>query len=155
VPVGCALHGAGQLVERLGRRGRPLRRDELVRAREAEEADGCMAVLALERAKRQLRPHGGRDRLREVEAPEVGEGLEARLGRRRRLEQQAALLRRPERLPVELRGRLGAHEDVAGFGGGLHLDRPRGGRPGDEELPVGVADEEEVQRAAVDPDVHT
>ena len=51
------------------------------------------------------------------------------------------------------RGRL-AHGDLAGLCRVLHLDRDDGVRAGHDQLSVTAADEEEVEVAAVDADVH-
>ena len=51
------------------------------------------------------------------------------------------------------RGRV-AHGDLAGLGRLLHLDGDDGVRAGHDQLAVAAADEEEVEVAAVDADVH-
>src|SRR6185437_9332123 len=55
---------------------------------------------------------------------------------------------------IELRSGCVAHRDLAGFRGVLHLDRDDRVRAGDDQLAVAAADEEEVEVATVDADVH-
>jgi hypothetical protein len=142
-------------LDRIGRRVRPLGRDDLVRARVADEGDRGVTMLPLERPDleqlgAQRRGHGDLDR----KPVEVGQRLELTRHFRRRLQKSALAFLVPEGRRVELGGRLPADEDLAGFGGGLHLHRSACGRPGDEQFPMGVADEEELEAAGVEAGMH-
>src|SRR4029078_298696 len=110
-----------------------------------------VSMLALERAYfEKLGAKGRGDGQLERHALDVRERSELSVQLRRGDEQAAGPLLLAEQVRVDQCGCLGAEEDLARLRRGLHLDRPRGGGPGDEKLPVRLADEEELERPGVD-----
>ena len=91
---------------------------------------------------------------REVDALERRQRLDPAARPGGELQQAAALLCLAEQLVGERRRGLVADEDLAGLGARLHLDRARDPGPGQQELAVRLADEEEVEGVGVDADVH-
>ena len=119
------------------------------------KAGGHQPVLGLAASGEQVLADLDRKQLREVEIADVSDGHRAlRADVRLAAEENRRTLLLPQATAVE-RCRGGrADGNLAGFGHGLHLDgRARGGA-GDDELPVQVADEEEVEGAAVDANRH-
>ena len=84
----------------------------------------------------------------------IGERARPCRGRPVRREGVARALLVAERVSAEQRGGLGAEQDLAGLRRGLHLDGPRRCRPGDEQLAMRLADEEELEAAGVEAGVH-
>jgi hypothetical protein len=127
---------------------------ERVHTGETDEGDSCGAVLALGRRRRDMRADAGRDEGLDVQPLDRRERLERAARRRLRAQKASFALRLAEHLGVEQRRGFGAQEDLAGLGGRLHLDGARRRRACDDQLAVRRADEEEVEPAAVDADVH-
>ena len=146
------LERGGQcLRERIG----PLAGEELVRAHHVDERGCHQTVLGLGSAREQMLPNRHGNARGQIESLHPFDRLAALGGDLRpAAEQDRRLLLPAEVARVERRRGLGADRDLAGVGEALHRDRTRRRRPGDDELPVQVADEEEVEDAAVDADRH-
>ena len=149
-----ALHGADELVH--GRRGgvEAVLGEHAGEPVEAQERDRRLAVLRLDRACADGRAHRHRDAEREVEALDGGQRLAERIRLRLQPQQDAAALLLPEHARRQGGGGRAREEDVAGLRGVLELDRAARLRPAHDQLAVRVADEEEVEAAAVEADVH-
>src|SRR5581483_6028888 len=110
---------------------------------------GLDLVRLEERAKRQgdARAH--------VDAVEVGKRADSRRGKPRWGCQQHRLgSALAQAVEVESRRSVVAERNLACGGRFFHLDRSYGGRAGDNQLAMAASDEEEVEDAAVDADVH-
>ena len=153
--LGGGLHVPNDDLERFGCRLHAFGGDDLVGSRETDERDGRMAMLTLERAYlQQLRAQWRRDGNFERDALDGREGLDGPVDPRRGPEEPSSPLLLPDGVAVEEGGRLRADEDLTGLRRRLHLHRACRGRPGDEELAVGLADEEELEGPAVQSGVH-
>ena len=105
-----------------------------------------MPVLALERPDlEQLGAQWGRDGHLERDALDVRERLHRAPDVRRGAQEAPGLLLLAERVVCEQRRGLVAEQDLARLGRGLHLHRPTGSRPDDEELAMRLAHEEELE----------
>ena len=145
---GRVLEGVDDLLDRLGVQ-------RLSFSAEPDEGHRRLAVLALDAPGDQVGAERLGNAAEDVEPGGVGQlGDAGERDRRREGEQRARSLAVAEGLGGELsRGRV-AHRDLAGLGRVLHLDGDDGVGAGDDQLAVAAADEEEVEVAAVDADVH-
>jgi hypothetical protein len=155
MPCDRLLHDPDALVECAGDLLPALLANERVGAAELDERDRDRPVLGLAVRAQEV----GADRLRQTvldrEVRDVAHGRRMQLRRRRQAAQQeAGLLLLPDVSGRERGGRRGRDDDLAGVGDRLERGRLRRGLAGDQELAVALADEEEVERAGVDPDRH-
>ncbi len=127
---------------------------QIIDPAEVDERDGGLPVLRLGLAVRKLAADRGRDAAVQVEAGGRRQWRDRAHGSRRRAQQASALLLVAEDPLRQTGGGLVADEDLAGLGARLHLNRPRDAGPGEQQLAVRLADEEEVEDVAVDADVH-
>ena len=145
------LHVAHQLVELIGRLGRPARPDELVGAVEVQEGDRHPAVLGLHVTGLERVAQSHRDALTDVGVR--GDLLERdeRVVRYLRCppEEESRSLGLAEQPRPQGRRRAGADDDLTRVGGALHLHRGAGRRPRHDELAVRPADQEEMEVARV------
>jgi len=151
----CCLHRPDEVVERLRRCPCPLRGDQVVGPREADERDGCVSMLALQRADlEQLDAERSGDGRLERDPLDVRERIHGALDRRRRPQQPARSFVVPGHLAVEEVRQLRAEQNLACLRGCLHLHRAARRRAHDEELAMRLPDEEDVEGAGVEPGVH-
>jgi hypothetical protein len=112
-------------------------------------------VLALERPHlEELRTQRRRDGHLDGDAFDAGKRLHRSLNVGCRVEEQARSRLVLGRIRLDELGGLGAQEDFAGLGRRLHLDGSARGRSCDQQFAVRVADEEELEAAAVEAGVH-
>ena len=148
------LHAPDEHVERACDRVGPLGLDQQVDATELDEGDGRRAMLGLDRSRRDVCPDLFRDEPLEREPGERKQRRGARSRPRRCTKQHSLALCGSERPRLESLGCRIAEQDLAGLGGRLHLHGPRRAWAGDDQLAMRLADDEEVEGAAVDPNVH-
>jgi hypothetical protein len=146
-------------LDELGERCRgglgPLLVDQAVGAVEVDEGDRGLPMLGLDRSGREVLADRLRHAEREVASFEHRRRVQANgLARDRRLQQPAWSLGFAEKPFRKRASRRLAEQDLAGLRGIFQADCRRRAGPGDQELAVGVPDEEEVEGAAVDADVH-
>jgi hypothetical protein len=155
VLLGGALHRLDEEFQRLSRRLGTFGLDRLVDPGEADEGDGRVPVLPLERPHlEQLRTEGGGDSDLQWDARDVRKRSRRSFRVGCCLEQQSGTLFVTHGHGIQQRDCLGAEKDLAGLRRRLHLHRPGGARAGDEELAVQVADEEELEASGVEACVH-
>ncbi len=150
--------GADAVVERLGGRFGALLGEQAVGAGERHERDRDVPVLGLARSLQQVVADRDGEAAYDVLGPRLADDARDRLGQRRLTAQQPAHVphRGAEEVRCEQRARRGAERDLPRAR--LCLDPRHGGdvRSADDELAVQrrVADQEEVERPAVQPDRH-
>ena len=148
------LHRLDELCERGRRVVGPSVCEQLIDAAEAHERDRGRSMLALGSGGGDVPTHADGDERRKVEPRRVGERLQRAGGiRLRPQETPFASLRSDDSWIQQRRGR-GADEDLSGLRLGFHLDGLGRRGAGDEQFTVRATDEEEVERAAVNADVH-
>ena len=129
--------------------------DQAIDAIEMDEGDERVAMLALGDVGFEMvaQDRGGDEALGAIRFD--GGWRRHGVHRRGRAPKQAAAIAGiAERRRGQSRGGGFAREDLAGAGGGLHLDNTRDGGASDDELEMRLAREEEVDIAAVDADGH-
>ena len=132
---------------------RPVALEDSVGAVEVQERDGRAAMLGVLAAVEQVPANRGRHVARDVDIA----GNRRDRWKLRRCDPAASATRSRRRAPDRdtgpeaCAGRGGAHHDLAGRRGPLGFDGRRRGRTGDDQLPVGLARREHVERARVQP----
>ena len=155
VIVRCLLDRSRKHVDRLRGGHRAFRRDDLVGSGVADERDRSMAVLAFERPYlEQLGAQGCGDRQLDRNSVDIRQRLERAGHVGSGLQEPPRPFLLAKRGRFELGRGLRTDEDFAGLGGGFHLHGPCRSGPGDEQLAVRFADEEELEEAAVNAGVH-
>jgi len=124
---------------------------QLVHAVEVDERDRRVPVLGFRRARYQVLPERHRDRLSDIDRGDRDLEVVAleREGRRTAPQQDALPLRLTQDVGRQGRRRVPAEEDLARGRRRLHVHGAARRRTGHHELPVGLAHEEEMERAAV------
>ena len=152
---GRLLQRVHDLLDRVGDGIDALVLEQLVDSAEADECDRAVTMLALDLLGGEVLAEGLRHAAEQVEVGDVRDLWDA--GQRdsgRRRDQGARAFAVAEVGRIEKCCRRVADGDLAGFRRVLHLDGVRRVRAGDDQLTVAASDEEEVEGATVDTDVH-
>ena len=154
--VDRSLRVADEPVELAGQHVRPFALDQRVGAVEVDESHRHLPVLGLGHAREQRVAGGERHAAHQQLVRYLGQDRDrpGRLSGGRATQEHPVALRVAARGGGQQRGGHRAHHDLAGVGRALHRDDLGRGGTGDDELPVRIADEEQVERARVHADRH-
>jgi hypothetical protein len=152
---GDALDRVETLLEGVGDRVRAGRREQLVGSAEVEERDRERPVLRLAAAFDQVATDRHGHAAPEIDVRDVTDAVRpVDLDDGRACEHDARAPGSAEQLRIELPRRRPGDDDLAWLREGLGFDGRVRGRSDDDELPVQLADEEEVEATRVDADRH-